>query len=117
MTGDGVGLSQVLRGKVTRRVVLALTPFSPQIRKVTVRLAELVSPLGGVDRRCRMRAWLKGGGDVRSAAIDESFDAAAATAAATLAQRAASRPKRSATGASRAARRRLATRSPRRART
>lgn len=85
--GDGVGVSQVLRGKVVRRVVLALGRFGKRVRQVTVRMAEPANRQAGVERRCRMRAWLKGGGDVAAEAIDSGFETAAVRALVQLEQR------------------------------
>ena len=85
--GVGVRLSEVLRGKVVRRVLLAMSRFGPQVRKVTVFLAEPGNPLGGVDRQCRMRAWLQVSEDVHSEAINGGFEAATARAATQLAKR------------------------------
>jgi hypothetical protein len=85
--GVGVRLSEVLRGKVVRRVLLAMSRFGPQVRKVTVFLAEPVNPLGGVDQQCRMRAWLQVSDDVHSEAINGGFEAATARAATQLAKR------------------------------
>lgn len=87
MTGVDVRLSEVLRGKVVRRVLLALSRFGPRLWKVTVCLAQPVNPLGGVDRRCRMRAWLAKSDDIHAEAINGGFEAAVARAAAQLAKR------------------------------
>ena len=87
VTGVDVSLPEVLSANVVRRVLLALSRFGPRVRKVTVCLAELANPLGGVDQRCRMRAWLQEGGDIGAEAIDGGFEAAVARAASQLAQR------------------------------
>jgi hypothetical protein len=87
VTGMDVGFSDVLRGKVERRVLLALSRFGPRVRKVTVRLTEPANPLGGVDQRCRMRAWLRESDDVRAEAINGAIEATVARAAAQLAKR------------------------------
>ena len=86
MTGLAVSFSEVLRGKVVRSVLLALSRFGPRVRKVTVRLAQPANPLGGVDQRCRMRAWLEES-VIRSEAINGGIEAAVARAAAQLAKR------------------------------
>jgi len=85
--GIDVGLSQVLRGKVARLVQLALTPFKARIRKVTVSLAESSESRQDPGRRCRMRVWLKGRGDIGLDTFDADFEAAAARAVAELAKR------------------------------
>ena len=87
MTRAEVALSELLRGKVVRRVLLALSRFGPRVSKVTVRLTEPANPLGGVDQRCRMRAWLQGSDDIHAEAINGGFEAAVTRAAAQLAKR------------------------------
>ncbi len=87
VTGVEVSLSEDLRGKVVRRVLLALSRFGPRVRKVTVRLTEPVNPLGGVDQRCRMRAWLQERDGIQAEAINGGIEAAVARAAAQLAKR------------------------------
>jgi hypothetical protein len=84
---DDVRLSAVLRAKVVRRVLLALSRFGPRVRKVTVRLAEPVNLLGGVDQRCQMRASLQESDDILAEVINGGFEAAVARAAAQLAKR------------------------------
>ena len=87
MRGVDAGLSQALRGKVVRRVLLALSRFGPRVRKVTVHLAEPVNLLGGVDQRCRMRAWLQESDGIHAEAINGGIEAVVARAAAQLAKR------------------------------
>jgi ribosome-associated translation inhibitor RaiA len=87
VTGVDVSVSEALRGKVVRRVLLDLSRFGPRVRKVTVCLAEPANRLGGVDQRCRMRAWLPESGDIRAEVINGGIEAAVARAAAQLAKR------------------------------
>jgi hypothetical protein len=87
VTRAEVDLTEILRGKVVRRVLLALSRFGPRLSKVTVRLAEPPNPLGGVDQRCRMRAWLQGTDAIHSEAINGGFETAVTRAAAQLATR------------------------------
>jgi len=87
VTGVDGSFSEALRVKVARRVLLALSRFGPRIRKVGVILAEPVNALGGVDQRCRMRAWLQDRDDIHAEAINGGFEVAAARAAAQLAKR------------------------------
>jgi len=87
VTRADVGLSAVLRGKVVRRVLLTLSRFGPKLRKVTVRLSEPHNALGGVDQRCRMRAWLQHSDGIRAEAINGGFETAVARAARQLAKR------------------------------
>jgi hypothetical protein len=88
----GVRLSEGIRVRVQRRVLLALTRFGPRIRRVTVSLDELPNPLGGIDRRCRIRARLQEGEELRTEAIDGEFEAAAVKSAALLVKRVDSLP-------------------------
>jgi hypothetical protein len=80
VAGTGINLSVAQRGNVVRRVRLALSRFGRRITKVTVRVAGQVNPLGGLDRRCRARAWLQPGDGVRAETvggpIDETVDRA-----------------------------------------
>jgi hypothetical protein len=86
VAGDDVGVSMILRGKVSRHVLLALSRFGSQLRRVKVSLGELANPLGGVDQQCRMVASLQEGEDVHSEAIDGGFDTASVRAAGLLAK-------------------------------
>ena len=79
--------SKALRAMAVRRVLLALSRFGAQVRKVTVRLAEPANPMGGVDQRCRMRAWLLATDHIHAEAINGRIEAAVARAAARLARR------------------------------
>jgi hypothetical protein len=87
VTRAGVGLSAVMRGMVVRRVLLTLSRFGPKLTKVTVRLSEPPNPLGGVDQRCRMRAWLEHSDGLGAEAINGGFEPAVARAARQLAKR------------------------------
>jgi hypothetical protein len=87
VTRAAVGLSAALRARIVRRVLLALSRFGPRVRRVSVRLAEPANPLGGVDQRCRMRAWLPHRDGIHAEAINGGFEAAVTRAAARLAER------------------------------
>ena len=87
VTGVDAAIPEILLVKIERLVLLALSRFAPRIRQVTVRLAEPVNPLGGVDQHCRMRASLRDGGSVHSEALNGGFEAAVARTAALLAKR------------------------------
>src|SRR4051812_22895547 len=80
-----VRVSQVVRTMVVRLVRLALSRFGRRVQKVSVRIAKAANPLGGIDRRCRMRAWLQAAGDVRAEAINGKVETAVGRAAARLA--------------------------------
>jgi hypothetical protein len=68
-------------------VLLALSRFGERIERVTVRVAEADNPLGGLDRRCRTRAWLQSGECVRAEVVNGRIDNAAGRAVARLADR------------------------------
>jgi hypothetical protein len=87
VSGVDGSFSEVLRAKLARRVLLALSRFGPLIRKVSVSLAQPVNALGGVDQRCRIRAWLLERDDIRAEAINGGFEVAVTRAAAQLAKR------------------------------
>jgi hypothetical protein len=87
VTRDGMRLSTALRGRVVRRVLLALSRFGPRVTRVSVRLAEPANALGGVDQRCPMRAWLHDSDGIRAEAINGGFEAAVTRAAGQLAKR------------------------------
>jgi hypothetical protein len=87
VTRGGVDISAVLRGMVVRRVLLSLSRFGPRLTKVTVRLSEPPNPLGGVDQRCRMRAWLQHRDGIRAEAINGGFESAVARATRQIAKR------------------------------
>jgi hypothetical protein len=84
--GDG-SPSGTLHRNVVRRVLLAVSRFSPQVETVMVSLTEPVNALGGVDQRCQMRAVLRQRDDILAEAINGGFESAVARAAAQLASR------------------------------
>ena len=87
VAGVGFRLADGVATRVSTRVLLALSRFGPHLRRVTVRLAEGPKLLGGVDRHCRMRAWLQPPAQVFAEAIDGTVEAAVARAAEQLAKR------------------------------
>jgi hypothetical protein len=87
VTGTHLPLSADQKARVMRRVLLALCRFGPQVPRVSVRLAELVSPLGKLGRRCRMRASLQGHDGIEVEVINGQIDAAVSRAARRLASR------------------------------
>ena len=87
MAGAGVRLSAAQRGSVVRRVRLALSRFGRRITKVTVRVAEQVNPLGGLDRRCCTRVWLQSGGGVQAETVSGPVDEGVGRALTRLAER------------------------------
>jgi hypothetical protein len=87
MAGTDVDLSDALREKLQRQVLLALSRFGRRVLKVRVRLAEPVNLLGGVDQLCRMRVRLQDGHDIDVEAINGGFEGAVARAATQLSSR------------------------------
>lgn len=89
VTGAGLPLSVAQKERVVRRVLLALSRFGPHVHRVSVRVADLANPLGGLDRRCRMQAWLQTqpGNGIRVEVINGRVEAAVGRAATRLAAR------------------------------
>jgi hypothetical protein len=85
VTGAEPRESAAVRAMVIRRVHFALSRFGVRVQRVTVRIARPINPLGGIDHRCRMRAWLQVDGDVRAEAINGKVDGAVGRAATRLA--------------------------------
>jgi hypothetical protein len=77
--GDGAGVGDDLRRGVERRLLCALSRFGPGVERVTVRLSDVANPMGGVDRRCRMRAYLRRQESIRVETMDgpQAIDRAA----------------------------------------
>jgi hypothetical protein len=74
VTAKGFRLGAEQRRVVEQRLLYALSRFGAGVERVAVGLADERNALGGLDRRCRMRAWLRNGG---SAAV-ETLDGRAA---------------------------------------
>lgn len=70
MTSAGFALTKALRAEVRRRVLLSMSRFAPEVHGVAARLAVTANPLGGVDRRCRLRARLRSGLVLRAEALN-----------------------------------------------
>ena len=69
--------SPALRAHVERRLGFALRRFGDRVRSVTVRLADLNGPRGGVDKECRIVMQTRGGGRVLARARrSDLYDAA-----------------------------------------
>ena len=85
VTGAAPRQSVAVRAMAVRRVHLALSRFGGRVQRVTVRIAQPANPLGGIDHRCRMRAWLQAAGDVRAEAINGKVESAVGRAATRLA--------------------------------
>jgi hypothetical protein len=85
VAGAGLDISIDLRRSVERRLLYALTRFGTRVERVAVRLSDVANPLGGVDRRCQMQAWLGEGSVVHVETLDGP--SAIARAVTRLAQR------------------------------
>jgi putative sigma-54 modulation protein len=85
VTSAGFVLTKALRGEVRRRVLLSLSRFGPEVHDVTARLADCPNPLGGVDRRCRVRARLRSGLVLRAEAVNGQIESAVGRSAVRLA--------------------------------
>ena len=55
LTAHGIELSTELRDYVTRRVHFGLGRFVGSIKSLTVRLADINGPRGGIDKCCQIR--------------------------------------------------------------
>jgi putative sigma-54 modulation protein len=55
LTAHGIELSDELRNYVTRRVHFGLGRFVARIKSLTVRLADINGPRGGIDKCCHVR--------------------------------------------------------------
>lgn len=73
---SGIELSEELRRHVERRLLFALSRFGERVKDVTVRLADLNGPRGGIDKRCRMLAQLAPRGAIRVVKTDGDLQAA-----------------------------------------
>ena len=69
----GFEVSGDLRRSVERRLLYALSRFGAGVERVAVRLSDEANPLGGFDRRCRMRAWLRRAEAVQVETMDGSL--------------------------------------------
>jgi putative sigma-54 modulation protein len=87
VTGASLHLSAAQKERVVRRVQLTLSRFGPRVHRVSVSVAELAGPLGGLDRRCRMRALFQTGDGIAVEVINGQIDAAVGRAATRLAAR------------------------------
>jgi hypothetical protein len=85
VTSADLALTKTLRGDVRRQVLLAMSRFGRAVLVVSVRLARLPNPLGGVDQGCRVRSRLQSGRVVRAEAINGSIEVAVRRAVAHLA--------------------------------
>jgi len=62
--GQNLFLAPAVIEWIERRLRFALSRFADRIDRVTVRLADLHGPRGGVDKQCRIVVRLRPGGEV-----------------------------------------------------
>lgn len=79
--GEGVRLDASLLEYLERRLRFALGRFAPRIRRVTMRIADLNGPKGGVDKRCTVHIALHPAHEVFVAHADRDVRVAADLAA------------------------------------
>ena len=84
--GYGIDVSPEVGGLVERRLSFALSRFGGRVRAVSVSLADLNGPRGGIDKRCSMQARLAPRGSVRVEDTDSELPAAVDRAATRLAR-------------------------------
>lgn len=76
----GVNLSDDERAETRRKLGMKLGKFAPAIERVSVRLADVNGPRGGVDQLCRVKVVLSGLPSVvvenRDAALNPAIDGA-----------------------------------------
>ena len=63
--GRNMTVGNLLRNQVEKRLQFALGRFEPRIRHVTVDLADITGPRGGVDKSCRIAVHLNRGRTLR----------------------------------------------------
>lgn len=80
LQGDGLGEF------VERRILFALSRFSPRIDLVAVRLTDTNGPRGGVDKECRIVVRLRPHGRLRVVERDGDMHAAIGRAAERMAR-------------------------------
>jgi putative sigma-54 modulation protein len=76
-----VEIGQELRGSIERRLRFLLGRFGTRVGRVTVYLAELDGPRGGIDKRCRIVVRLVHSGQILVEYADTDLGAALERAA------------------------------------
>lgn len=79
--GENMKINETLHDFVVRRMHFALGRFAPKIQRVTVRVADVNGPRGGVDKHCRVEINLRGLDNVLSEGCGADIETAAAFAA------------------------------------
>ena len=72
---QGLDISQGLRGQIERRLRFVLGRFVNRVSRVTVHLADLNGPRGGIDKRCRVVVRLLRSGQVFVEDVDADLEA------------------------------------------
>jgi len=62
--GQNIPLTPSLLEHVERRLQFALARFDGRVTRVTVRVADLNGPRGGVDKRCRIAVRVRPAGEI-----------------------------------------------------
>lgn len=76
-----LAMAPALQDHIKRRLLFVLGRFTPGTGRVTIHLADMNGPRGGLDKRCRIIAWLGRGG--RGFVEDTNSDLKAAVHGAT----------------------------------
>ena len=84
--GHGLAVSPEMSDHVQRRLSFALSRFGGRVRAVSVGLADLNGPRGGIDKVCSMQARLSPRGSVRVEDADSDLRAAVDRSATRLAR-------------------------------
>jgi len=80
--GLGFGLTEAIVRHTEARVRAAMGAVADRVDTVTVRLSDVNGPgHGGVDKQCRVVAWLRRSREVVAAAVERDLYAAIALAA------------------------------------
>jgi ribosomal subunit interface protein len=68
--GHHLKVTDALHIHIKRRLQFALSRFESRVLQVTVRLADLNGPRGGVDKQCRMAVAIPSSGHIRAEVTD-----------------------------------------------
>lgn len=68
-----VELDVELKEHLERRLLFALSRFTPKIRNVDVHLADHNGPRGGIDKSCHIVVRLRGANDVVTKTVDAEW--------------------------------------------
>ena len=71
--GQHIELDESVKSHIERRVVFAIGRFQSRLRRVTVRVADINGPRGGVDKRCRIAVELAPSGSLVVEDVDSEL--------------------------------------------